>query len=338
MSAAPPSNFAAVPTVPEALAKRRAALTFLLAVCWIFVSLFVSRFIVRFLPPGTEALGQECLNALLLLAGLLFIGSRTVPGLRPMSSIGFVRRPTQGAEFTRGLALGWAVALALLVPGILTRHIHSVATLDAFHLGQLVLGVAIVAANALVVQLTLTGLAFRSLTRATSPFTAAVILAFVVAVLTMYSRQGDAGGALFTALGSLLFSVAALRTRAIWLPLGLQIGWAFTLSVLFGATSFFWPPVNGPVQTFLNGPRLLTGNGLGPEGSLFAFAVLGLGIFALWRTTRGYAWDYAHDPIVGAGFPMEVPPPAEHVRMEQQAAQPSLIQIHGIDNPARPAE
>ena len=324
--------------VAEAVAKRRAALTFLLAICWIFIALFMSRFATRYLPAGMEALGQECLNAVLLLVGLLLIGSRNVPELRPLSSVGLVRRPTQGGEFTRGLALGWAIALALLLPATLTLHMRSVVTLDAYHLRQLLLGTAIVAINAVSVQLVLTGLAFRSLTRAMSPGVAAAILAGVIAVLTMYSRQGDTGGAIFTAVGSLLFSIAALRTRAIWLPIGLQIGWALTLSVIFGTSSFFWPPVNGPIQTFLNGPRLLTGNGLGPEASLFAFLVLIVALFVLRRITRDYAWNYAHDPIVGAGFPMDVPPPAEHVRMEQQAAPPSLVQIHGIDIPARPPE
>jgi hypothetical protein len=73
----------------------------------------------------------------------------------------------------------------------------------------------------------------------------------------------------------------------------------------------------------------LTGGEYGPDGTNFMGFALLLGLIVLVRATRDYAWDYAHDPIIAAGYPMDVPPPAAHAAMEQaqQASSPALVQI-----------
>jgi uncharacterized protein len=68
-----------------------------------------------------------------------------------------------------------------------------------------------------------------------------------------------------------------------------------------------------------------------------------IGIVFVVLLTSDYAWNYTHPPLVAAGLPMDVAPPAAHTAMEEQAAKPpSLVQImpttpqsQAIDDPRR---
>jgi hypothetical protein len=73
----------------------------------------------------------------------------------------------------------------------------------------------------------------------------------------------------------------------------------------------------------------LTGGVYGPDGALFTAIVFFVTMAVLYRVTRNYAWNYTHQPIVPAGYPMDIPPPAAHTAMEEAAAaaKPTLVQI-----------
>ncbi len=300
----------------------------MLGACWVAVALMTVRQLQRFSAWWHSPLASEALSAVLVFIGLYWIGRHTVRDVRPFSSIGLVGRPTQWAEFAMGLAFGWGVALALVLPALLTLHMQSKLYLDKFHFQQMAAAVLLVLANAIATQLVFTGLLFRSLVRATSGAIATVLFSLLTATIYVLSHPGGIAQAVFVALAQVVFSLAALRTRAIWLPLGIQFAWGGVLLLIFGVPSFYWPSVAGVVRTYLTGSAALTGGSLGPESSVWALLVLVLALFVLWRATRDYAWHYTFDPIEGAGYAMEVAPPKEHTRMEAQAATQSvLVQI-----------
>jgi hypothetical protein len=102
------------------------------------------------------------------------------------------------------------------------------------------------------------------------------------------------------------------------------------MGILFGLPISGINDFSSIVEARTIGHLGLTGGDYGPEGSTFTALVLLIGIVVLVRVTRDYAWHYTYDPIVAAGYPMEAPPPAAHVAMEQQArpvAPASLVQI-----------
>jgi membrane protease YdiL (CAAX protease family) len=83
-------------------------------------------------------------------------------------------------------------------------------------------------------------------------------------------------GAVGTALAGLLMAYGYLRTRQLWLPIGLHIGWNFFEGVVFGF------PVSGLatptlLKTIVSGPQLLTGGAYGPEAGLVLLPALILG-------------------------------------------------------------
>jgi membrane protease YdiL (CAAX protease family) len=76
-----------------------------------------------------------------------------------------------------------------------------------------------------------------------------------------------------------------LRTRQLWLPIGLHIGWNFFEGTVFGF------PVSGMggfslLRQTVAGPTLVTGGAFGPEAGLIVLPALGFGALLLWAYTR----------------------------------------------------
>lgn len=87
-------------------------------------------------------------------------------------------------------------------------------------------------------------------------------------------------------LAGLFLGYAYLRTRSLWLPIGLHIGWNFFEGVVFGF------PVSGLniphlVQIHVSGPVLWTGGAFGPEAGLVVIPALALGTWLVYLYTKG---------------------------------------------------
>jgi hypothetical protein len=104
-----------------------------------------------------------------------------------------------------------------------------------------------------------------------------------------YAHINNPGASYFTAfgnaLGGLMYGIAFLGGRNIWLPIGMHFGWNFFQGALFGF------PVSGtqPDGLILQQPAgmdLLTGGAFGPEGGLigmsFRFVVIALTLYYLY--------------------------------------------------------
>jgi uncharacterized protein len=316
----------------------RPAALFLLCAAWIALSLPAGRELSGIAPALWQDFARESITAALLFAGFYMLARSWISELRPLSSVGFVRRPGIATEFGIGAALGWSIALAFVLPAVLTGNLSLTFGFNSIAIFRMVLSAATLVAFACVMQLVIAGLPTRLLVRATTPTwtTVAIVLVGICLALTQGSSNG--GSFLFVALAAALFCTAFLRTRAIWLPLGLQIGWTVSLALLFGANSPYEPLGYGIIQSDTGGPAWLTGGPFGPEASTFAILVLILAIIVLVRITRDYAWHYTYQPIVGAGYSVEVAPPAEHIKEEQRAAKAvPLVQIQGLP-PADPSD
>ncbi len=90
--------------------------------------------------------------------------------------------------------------------------------------------------------------------------------------------------ALGAALAGLLLAYAYIRTRQLWLPMGLHLGWNFFEGVVFGF------PVSG-LETYsllritVDGPVTWTGGGFGPEAGLVVLPGLALGAALIYAYT-----------------------------------------------------
>lgn len=87
-------------------------------------------------------------------------------------------------------------------------------------------------------------------------------------------------------LSGLFFAFCYLRTRQLWLPIGVHLGWNFFEGNVFGF------PVSGAyyyqlIRQSSGGPELITGGAFGPEGGLILLPVLLIGTFIVIL----YTWD-----------------------------------------------
>jgi membrane protease YdiL (CAAX protease family) len=86
-------------------------------------------------------------------------------------------------------------------------------------------------------------------------------------------------------LSGLFLAYGYLRTRQLWLPIGLHLGWNFFEGNVFGF------PVSGQyfyqlIRQTVSGPDIITGGAFGPEGGLILLPALLLGTVGIFWYTR----------------------------------------------------
>jgi uncharacterized protein len=138
-------------------------------------------------------------------------------------------------------------------------------------------------------ELSFRGYAFQSLTKSVGPI--ASIATFSIWFGAVHLMNPHSGGILSwsfvntIAVGA-LFAVAYLRTRTLWMPIGMHFGWNFALGTLFGlpvsGLDYFAVLVHGKAI----GPKWLTGGYYGVEASATGAAVILLGFVPVILLTR----------------------------------------------------
>jgi hypothetical protein len=86
-------------------------------------------------------------------------------------------------------------------------------------------------------------------------------------------------------LAGLFFAYAYIRTKQLWLPVGMHVGWNFFEGIVFGF------PVSGLKMSPLtrievHGPELWTGGAFGPEAGLIVIPALLLGTILIYLYTK----------------------------------------------------
>jgi hypothetical protein len=309
----------------------RAFARFAVAGVWFYVAGPLASILTGLITHGDCAqLLYRAIMLVLLLGGFSLMGMVLDGQDEPFKTMGLVKRATAWREWGIGAALGWGMVVLAVLPMAVTGAMRTSFWLEprAFWLFAINLGT--LAAAALAEEVAFRGYPFQRLMESVGPVMATVVMSVFFGVVHIWNTDASLISVLVTMLAGVLFSVAYLRTRALWLPWGMHFAWNVSMGVMLGL------PVSGNIsfatvlQTATVGPNWLTGGAYGPEAGLFTFVVLVIGIVVLVRVTRDYAWEYTHVPIVAAGIAMDVAPPQEHVEMEAKAAAaPVLVQIAG---------
>jgi membrane protease YdiL (CAAX protease family) len=286
---------------------------------------------LRFFLPSERPLLAACFFLFLLAVGfsMLHALSRKQGTLRQV--LGLPRRPTARREWTLGAAIGWGSVVFAVLPMALAGVLHVTFWTAPRSFWLFLLSLATIAVSALAEEIAFRGYPYRRLIEAFGPVMATICMSLFFGVLHALNPGATLASTLITTLAGLLLSVAWLRTHGLWLPWGFHFAWNASMGLLFGLPVSGITDFSSIIQTRAVGQFWLTGGDYGPEGALFTIIVLLAAIAVLVGVTRDYAWSYTHKPIVAAGYPMDAPPPAAHVAMEQQArpapAPVSLVQI-----------
>jgi len=130
------------------------------------------------------------------------------------------------------------------------------------------------------------GYLFQTLIEGANKIIAVFILSVLFGFVHFFNPNVSLFAAFNIALSGILFSIAYIRTRSLWLPCALHFSWNFCQGFIYSA------PVSGvKIRTNLliienNMPEFLSGGNFGPEGGIIASIVFLGGIFYIALSKR----------------------------------------------------
>jgi hypothetical protein len=270
----------------------------------------------------------------LLLVGFAAMGFWFDRQSHPINEQGLPRREGWLREVGLGLATGWGVALACVLPLTIVGGIALSFFTRSSAWGWLVADAAFFALLALAEEIAYRGYAFQCFIRALGPTGATLGFAVIYAIIQALTLGSNRASFIMSLALSLLLSTAYLRTRALWVSWGLNFAWKASRALVFGLAVSGVTSHSPVVQGDPMGPFWLTGGAYGLDGSWLALFVLLAAIPVVFRVTRDLDFRYNAPVIVGAGIPVDLDAAA---RAQHEAAMgpaaapvaPGLVQIGG---------
>ena len=198
---------------------------------------------------------------------------------RPLGSVGFAFHPRWKNELVIGLIAGTAMILAVAgTEGLLGVAKFSLASASA---GRVIFAgvfffflLTVAAADE---ELIFRGYPFQRLVDVGGPVFAVITLSVLFGAAHLRNPFHTWISTLNTAVVGVLLAICYLRTRALWLPLGIHFAWNFVQGFVLGL------PVSGLsfpqhiLQAKVSGFLWLTGGAYGPEGSILTLGVIAAG-------------------------------------------------------------
>jgi membrane protease YdiL (CAAX protease family) len=231
------------------------------------------------LPPHWFLVLQYSLmNAgLLALAWLFYRGldKRDWRGLGLWFYSGWLRESALGLGI--GAALIFAVAGTLSLGGWV-----KFTTTGAPPAGSLALTLVMLLLAAAFEEVLLRGYAFQRLVDSLGALGAVLISSALFGALHIPNPSATPLSTANTVLAGVLLAVAYLKTRGLWLPIGLHFAWNFLMGPVLGL------PVSGIdfagfFTTATAGPAWISGGAYGPEGGVVLTAAATAAAACLWR-------------------------------------------------------
>ena len=193
---------------------------------------------------------------------------------RHVVEIGLWLNRRSAENLVLGLGGGIGTAALVLIPPLLAGMAHlSPTPADRPTVGTIIFVSILLAAGSVGEEIFFRGYGFQELLAAVGPWATVIPVAVIFALLhgsnpgaTQFSTANTAGF-------GILFGYAYLRSRDLWLPIGLHFGWNVTLT-LFGANvSGLRMKVTGYEMSWTAG-SLWSGGEYGPEASILTSVVL----------------------------------------------------------------
>jgi hypothetical protein len=318
--------------IHPASSRFRSYLRFFIAVLWFFLARSLAHHeALGLVGEQWQPLVEQAFLLLLLLAGYTGMGFALDGQQHPIREQGLPRREGWLAEAGLGLAVGWALAVACVIPMVVGGGIAIVLVLGHSAWGWLLADAVFFALVALAEEVAFRGYGFQRFEQSVGQLGAALGYAAFYAIVQALQPGSNYASIAVSIVLSLVLSTAYLRTRALWLSWGINFGWKASRALLFGlaisGNSSHSPVVQGNPM----GPFWLTGGGFGLDGSWVAFAVLLAALPVVYRLTRELDYRWNAPVIVPAGIPVDLSAMAkgqhEAAMGTAAPATPGLVQI-----------
>ncbi len=324
--------------VPVFAGKMRDYLEFIAAIVYYLLARgWAHRTALRLVPDAWTPLAEQAILLVLLLAIFSAFGRFLDRETNPMGQQGLPFRSGWSHEAGLGLALGWGVALACVLPLAVFGGIAVVLTTDRAVWGALLGDTLFFAFAAFAEEIAFRGYGFQRFLRVVGPVGATLgFAAFYAALQALQPGAGKASIAV-SVLFSVVLSMAYLRTRALWVSWGLNFAWKASRALIFGLAVSGVSSHSSIIEGDPMGPFWLTGGGYGLDGSWFAFLILLAAIPVLYRLTRDLDFQYNAPVLVPGGVPVDLESGTQRQHDAYMAsvppAAPPLVQILPVAAP-----
>ena len=230
-------------------------------------------------------LGLNALALLIPAVGALLFMVRFVDRI-PVSTYGFAMHEKWGRDLVLGLLIAAAMLLFFDLVGAVFQGLSVETALhgDGFWLNFLLILImlSVSAANE---ELVFRGYPLQVLMAGIGAWPAMILLSGLFGLLHHLNPGATWLGTTNTFLAGMLLSVAYLRTRSLWFPLGIHIGWNVVIGPVSGyAVSGI--QISSIWTTEMSGADWFTGGGYGPEGGALGTVVMMIAIGAVLATRR----------------------------------------------------
>jgi uncharacterized protein len=267
---------------------------------------------LRMTLPG-YVLGNPAVGAILAVS-LLLLASWVMTRFfnrKPLAAIGFWFHDRTFRELGLGMLLGFVMMSGIVLVELVLGYIHVAwrgLTLSEAA-GVVAVSVLIFVLAALVEELLFRGYAFQTLMQMITFAPAVLVMSLLFGLGHVFNPHATLLSTANVVLAGVWLSFAYLKTRGLWLPLGLHFAWNFTQTTIYAF------PTSGLVfedrklwileQT---GPDWITGGAFGPEGGVLATLVLLLGTWYVLKSRQ----LGAQEGIITLDSLEDLLPPAQH--------------------------
>ncbi len=228
---------------------------------------------------GLCAVGAALLSAMLLLRQL---------DLRSFRSLGLWFYPGWARELGLGLVGGFSLTSVVVGVGWLLGGVHfcELATGGLSVLTVAAWGLVVLLPAAASEELIFRGYPFQRLVEAWGKVWAVLALAALFGGLHLKNPSATPLSTLNTGLMGILLALTYLKTRGLWLPIGLHFAWNYVLAFIYSLPVSGIRLRAGLWRMEVTGAEWLTGSNYGPEGSILTTVVAVAAIATLVRTRR----------------------------------------------------
>lgn len=219
---------------------------------------------------------------------------------RPLIDLGLWWERASSENLAIGLIGGAGSAALVLIPPLAYGAARLLKTPDDQPgLGSLVFVMVLLSAGAVGEELLFRGYGFQVLLAALGPYATILPVGIVFALLHGANPHASRLGIVNTGGFGILFGYAYWRSRDLWLPIGLHLGWNFTLPLFGVPLSGLRMNVTGHEMSWTAG-AVWSGGEYGPEASVLTSGALFLLSLYLWKAPIRRQPSPLTDPPTGS--------------------------------------
>ncbi|MFC1561851.1 lysostaphin resistance A-like protein [candidate division KSB1 bacterium] len=203
---------------------------------------------------------------------------------RPFGILGINLYAGWFREFSTGLGLGFVLLTVIFLIFWITGLVQvTIGEMNTVVLSSMSLYLALFLFAGATEEFLMRGYLFQASIEGSRNWIAVLIFSLIFSLLHFANPNWSWSGAINIFLAGVLLSVAYIKTRSLWLPIGLHMAWNWTQGPLWGMNVSGISTVNSFLVSIPRGPDLLSGGEFGAEDSLISSVFITGLLWYVWK-------------------------------------------------------